>query len=68
MPSREARVSAICFFAGRVAQPARLYGPIKELINGENPAKYRQMLVSEYVGRFFTKGLDEKPSLNDYRL
>ncbi|KAF3456801.1 hypothetical protein FNV43_RR01455 [Rhamnella rubrinervis] len=68
VPSREARVSAICCFAGRVAQPARFYGPIKELINEENPAKYRQVLVSEYVGRFYTKGLDEKPSLNYYRL
>lgn len=68
VPSHEARISAICFFAGRVAPPARLYGPIKELINEENPAKHKEVLVSEYVGRFYDKGLHEKPSLNDYRL
>ncbi|XP_031279156.1 1-aminocyclopropane-1-carboxylate oxidase homolog 1-like [Pistacia vera] len=67
-PSRKSRVSAICFFAGRFAPPARLYGPIKELISEENPAKYKEVLVSEYVGRFYSKGLHEKPSPADYRL
>ncbi|CAK7327237.1 unnamed protein product [Dovyalis caffra] len=68
LPSPEPRISVIGFFAGRVAPPARLYGPIKELLSEENPPKFREVLVSEYVGRFFTKGLHEKPSVNDYRL
>ncbi|XP_037491718.1 1-aminocyclopropane-1-carboxylate oxidase homolog 11 [Jatropha curcas] len=68
LPSRSPRISVIGFFAGRVAPPARLYGPIKELLSEENPPKYKEVLVSEYVARFFNKKLHEKPSLDDYRL
>ncbi|PON64108.1 Oxoglutarate/iron-dependent dioxygenase [Parasponia andersonii] len=68
LPSRQTRVSAAFFFAGRVAPPAILYGPIKELTSEENPAKYRGILVSEYLAKFRTKGLHEKPCLDQYRL
>jgi hypothetical protein len=67
-PSHEPRISVKGFFAGRVAPPARVYGPTKELLSEENPPKYRDVLVSEYVGRFFTEGLHENSSVNDYRL
>ncbi|XP_050216352.1 1-aminocyclopropane-1-carboxylate oxidase homolog 11-like [Mercurialis annua] len=68
VPSRAPRISVIGFFAGRVAPPARLYGPIKELISEENPAKYKEVAVSEYVANFFTKPIHEKPSPEDYRI
>ncbi|WRX22035.1 Oxoglutarate/iron-dependent dioxygenase - like 10 [Theobroma cacao] len=68
LPRRVPRISVICFFTGRADPPARLDGPIKELISEGNPSKYRELLVSEYVSRFFTRGLHEKPSLKDYRL
>ena len=55
----------LLFCSERAAQPARLYVPMKELINEENPANYRGVLVSEYVCKFFTEGLDEKHSLKD---
>ncbi|XP_065859807.1 1-aminocyclopropane-1-carboxylate oxidase homolog 11-like [Euphorbia lathyris] len=68
LPSRVPRVSVLGFFAGRVASPARMYGPIKEILSEENPPKYKHVFVREYVSRFFTKRLNEKPSINDYKL
>ncbi|CAM8905501.1 unnamed protein product [Rhodiola kirilowii] len=62
------RVSVVSFFAGRVAPPARVYAPITELTSEENPPRYGEVLVSDYVSKFYVKGLHEKPSLNDYKI
>ncbi|WCJ24011.1 2-oxoglutarate (2OG) and Fe(II)-dependent oxygenase superfamily protein [Euphorbia peplus] len=68
LPSRVPRISVLGFFAGRLALPERVYGPIEELLSEENPAKYKQVHIREYVSRFFTKRLYEKPSIDDYKL
>ncbi|VVA16057.1 PREDICTED: 1-aminocyclopropane-1-carboxylate [Prunus dulcis] len=63
------RVSIACFFTGqRTGALAKSYGPIKELISEENPPLYRHFLISEYYGKFFSQGLDEKSGLDHFRL
>ncbi|KAA8548789.1 hypothetical protein F0562_000473 [Nyssa sinensis] len=61
------RISVASFFGGPVAAP-KLYGPIKELISEENPPLYRDVLYNEYAARLYSRGLDEKPVLEYYKL
>ncbi|XP_059632378.1 1-aminocyclopropane-1-carboxylate oxidase homolog 1-like [Cornus florida] len=60
------RISVACFFTG-VAVPAKLYGPIEELISEESPPVYREFLVREYLSKFFSRALD-KSGLDHYKL
>ncbi|XP_061348780.1 1-aminocyclopropane-1-carboxylate oxidase homolog 1-like [Gastrolobium bilobum] len=43
------RVSVACFFSTGVHPSQRIYGPIKELLSEENPAKYRETSISDFV-------------------
>lgn len=62
------RISVACFFTG-VTVPPKMYGPIKELAlksDGRPPA-YKDLLVSEYIEKFFTRSID-KSGLDNFRL
>ncbi|KAL0376770.1 UNVERIFIED_CONTAM: 1-aminocyclopropane-1-carboxylate oxidase1 [Sesamum calycinum] len=62
------RISVAYFFSGPIGE-AKTYGPIKELISEENPTKYRDLLLSEYMGRFMKTGLDDENwGINYYKL
>ena len=61
------RTSAACFLDG-VSTPPIVYGPIKELITKENPQMYTEFTVSDYISKFFSRGLDEKSGLNHVRI
>ena len=62
------RISVACFFNGPGGKD-KTYGPIKELISEENPAKYRDLLLTEYMGRFMKTGLDdENRGIDFYKL
>ncbi|XP_013467102.2 1-aminocyclopropane-1-carboxylate oxidase homolog 12 [Medicago truncatula] len=41
------RVSIACFFSTRHHPTTRIYGPIKELLSEDNPAKYRETSISD---------------------
>ncbi|RAL44607.1 hypothetical protein DM860_003366 [Cuscuta australis] len=62
------RISVACFFTTNLLPLPRLYGPIKELLSEENPAKYRETTVKEYVTHFYAKGLDGNSALLHFRL
>ncbi|PWA59552.1 oxoglutarate/iron-dependent dioxygenase [Artemisia annua] len=51
------RVSAACFFSTNLAPSTKVYGPIKELITDDNPARYKETTVHDYTNLSFSKGL-----------
>ncbi|KAL8048136.1 hypothetical protein ABFX02_07G043900 [Erythranthe guttata] len=61
------RISVASFFSGPVRE-VKVYGPIKELISDENPAKYRDVILSDYLLKFLNTGLDENLGLDYYKL
>ncbi|PIN24310.1 Iron/ascorbate family oxidoreductase [Handroanthus impetiginosus] len=61
------RISVACFFSGPISEH-KIYGPIKELISDENPAKYREVILREYIAKFLNTGLDENLGLDYYKL
>ncbi|KAK6138745.1 hypothetical protein DH2020_027512 [Rehmannia glutinosa] len=46
----------------------KVYGPIKELVSEENPAKYKEVLFTDYMMKFLNTGLDEYLGLDYYKL
>ncbi|KAK6161345.1 hypothetical protein DH2020_004726 [Rehmannia glutinosa] len=61
------RISVACFFSGTISE-VKVYGPIKELISEENPSKYKEVLLTDYIMKFLNTGLDEYLGLDYYKL
>ncbi|PIM97258.1 Deacetoxyvindoline 4-hydroxylase [Handroanthus impetiginosus] len=61
------RISVACFFSGPVSEH-KIYGPIQELISDENPTKYGEVILREYLTKFLNTGLDENIGLDYYKL
>ncbi|KAL3648792.1 hypothetical protein CASFOL_005195 [Castilleja foliolosa] len=61
------RISVACFFDGPVNE-AKIYGPIKELISEESPAIYKEVVLGNYISKFFNTGLDNYRALDYYKL
>ncbi|XP_031122922.1 1-aminocyclopropane-1-carboxylate oxidase homolog 1-like [Ipomoea triloba] len=62
------RISVACFLSTYLFMSSRIYGPIKELLSDENPPKYRETTVEEYIAHFHAKGLDGTSALLDFKL
>ncbi|CAI9783020.1 unnamed protein product [Fraxinus pennsylvanica] len=60
------RISVACFLAG-VMDPAKVYGPIKELTTEENPPIYKDFTVNEHLAKFYSKPIG-KSCLDDFKL
>ncbi|CAA2987356.1 1-aminocyclopropane-1-carboxylate oxidase homolog 1-like [Olea europaea subsp. europaea] len=58
------RISIACSFSGPIHMDKFFYGPIKELIPEENPPEYKEVLLSDYLMKFITTGLDENFLVN----
>ncbi|XP_058083837.1 1-aminocyclopropane-1-carboxylate oxidase homolog 1-like [Magnolia sinica] len=60
------RISVACFFSTRLHPSTKVYGPIKELVSDENPPKYKETTVADYLTYYLAKGLDGKKSALDH--
>ncbi|KAJ0609885.1 putative deacetoxyvindoline 4-hydroxylase [Helianthus annuus] len=63
-----ARVSVASFFTTGHIQTSKVYGPITELLSEDNPAKYRNITVKEYVDYYRAKGLDGTSALLRFKI
>ncbi|KAI3504159.1 hypothetical protein L1887_32704 [Cichorium endivia] len=62
------RVSVACFFSTSLAPSTKVYGPIKELVSDDNPPRYRETTVHDFVHYSVSKGLDGTPHLLHLKL
>ncbi|KAE8022553.1 hypothetical protein FH972_008343 [Carpinus fangiana] len=62
------RVSVASFFCTGFRPASKLYGPIKELLSADDPPKYRETTVRDYVAFFVEKGMDGTSALPHFRL
>ncbi|PRQ36489.1 putative deacetoxyvindoline 4-hydroxylase [Rosa chinensis] len=65
---RGPRISVASFFCTGMLPSTKLYGPIKELLSEDNPPKYRDTTVRDYVAYRNQKGLDGKSGLSHVKL
>ncbi|KAJ0245197.1 Non-hem dioxygenase N-terminal domain-containing protein [Hirschfeldia incana] len=61
------RISAPCFFSTFMKANPHVYGPIKELLSEENPAKYRELTINEFADIFRSKTISA-PALHHFRI
>ncbi|AET01272.1 putative deacetoxyvindoline 4-hydroxylase [Medicago truncatula] len=63
------RISVACFFSTGLKASSKLYGPMKELLSEDNPPKYKETTVADYVAYYFrAKGVDGTSALEHYKI
>lgn len=62
------RVSVASFFTTALVPDTRLYGPIKELLSQNNPRKYKETTVKDFITYFNSKGLSGTSPLPHFKL
>ncbi|XP_010557155.1 PREDICTED: 1-aminocyclopropane-1-carboxylate oxidase homolog 1-like [Tarenaya hassleriana] len=62
------RTSVACFFSTYLMPNSRLYGPMKELVSEQNPAKYRDTTITEFAAYYRAKGHDGTSALLHLRI
>lgn len=62
------RVSLACFFSTAFHPSSKTYGPIKELLSEDNPAKYREFSVPEFTAHYRTKCMNGTSPLLHFKI
>ncbi|KAF9612133.1 hypothetical protein IFM89_038316 [Coptis chinensis] len=60
------RISVATFFFPRALESR--FGPIKEVLSDDNPPKYRETTVTEYITIFKSNGSDAKSTLPHFKI
>ncbi|GER52287.1 2-oxoglutarate (2OG) and Fe(II)-dependent oxygenase superfamily protein [Striga asiatica] len=61
------RISVAFFLSGPVGE-VKVYGPIEEMLSEEDPAKYREVMLGDYIMRFVNTPLDGNLGVDYYKL
>ncbi|KAG8076250.1 hypothetical protein GUJ93_ZPchr0006g41458 [Zizania palustris] len=64
----EARVSTAIFFNPGKRGDSVFYGPLPELVSSENPPKFRNFTMSEFLGAFFKRDLASKALIDHFKI
>ncbi|KAK7279972.1 hypothetical protein RJT34_25034 [Clitoria ternatea] len=62
------RVSVASFFSTSLQPSSNLYGPIKDLVSEDNPPKYREITVHDYVAYSLARSLVGTSPLPHFRI
>ncbi|XP_020095768.1 deacetoxyvindoline 4-hydroxylase-like [Ananas comosus] len=62
------RISVAGSFSTSHATSSRLYGPIKELTSHNNPPRYKEVTLKDFIAHYNHKGLNGKPALDHFKL
>ncbi|KAK7277214.1 hypothetical protein RIF29_18365 [Crotalaria pallida] len=62
------RVSIASFFSTSLQPSSKLYSPIKNLVSEDNPPKYRETTVYDYVAYSYARGLDGTSPLPHFKI
>ncbi|KAK7344604.1 hypothetical protein VNO77_14396 [Canavalia gladiata] len=62
------RASIACFFNTSVHPTSRIYGPIKDLLSDDNPAKYREITIPDFLASYTAKRLNGDSPLSLFRV
>ncbi|GAU20267.1 hypothetical protein TSUD_353310 [Trifolium subterraneum] len=62
------RISVANFYSTSVQPSTRIYGPIKELLSEDNPPKYKETTIQNYVEFTMGRGLDGTSPLTYFKI
>ncbi|EXC31932.1 1-aminocyclopropane-1-carboxylate oxidase-1-like protein [Morus notabilis] len=62
------RISSACFLYPSATHRYKPYGPIQEFLSEEEPPKYRETNIYEYLSYYRSKGLDGHSALPHFKL
>ncbi|KAK7344603.1 hypothetical protein VNO77_14395 [Canavalia gladiata] len=62
------RASIACFFSTGLHPTSRIYSPIKNLLSEDNPAKYREITIPDFLAYHKTKCLTGESSLVHFKV
>lgn len=62
------RVSVACFLKAALEPGTKKFGPIKDLLSDDNPAKYMEVSTIDYTSQCNDKRLDGVSALNRLKL
>lgn len=64
----EARVSSAIFYNPGKRGDSVFYGPLPELVSSENPPKYRNFTMPEFLGTFFKRELASNALIEHFKI